>query len=205
MTGLAVLAPSHVAMAEASTPQPAQYTVAEGDFLSKIAEQYHVTWQRLFDKNTDIANPDLIHPGEVIQVPAEAEQLAHREVVAAPVAAPAAPEPVAPAPEPAAAPQPAPAPVQEAVATTPAPAPAPASGCGDNEMAHYIYMHESSCNPNARNAQGCYGIGQDCNGAVEKECGADYACQNAFFTRYANSRYGGWQGAYDFWLAHNWW
>lgn len=78
------------------------------------------------------------------------------------------------------------------------------SGCGDNQYAHFIYMHESGCNLNAVNAGGCRGIGQACPGS-KLPCGADYACQNAFFTAYANSAYGGWAGAYNFWLAHRWW
>lgn len=77
------------------------------------------------------------------------------------------------------------------------------SGCGDNAYANYIYMHESGCNPSAVNSIGCRGIGQACPGS-KLPCGADYACQNAWFTNYAN-RYGGWAGAYAFWLAHSWW
>lgn len=78
------------------------------------------------------------------------------------------------------------------------------TGCGDNSYAHFIYMHESGCNLNAVNAGGCRGLGQACPGA-KLPCGADYACQNAWFTNYANQAYGGWAGAYAFWLAHSWW
>ena len=51
---------------------------------------------------------------------------------------------------------------------------------------------------------GCYGIGQACPAGKLAYCGADYACQNAFFTAYAG-KYGGWAGAYAFWVAHGWW
>jgi hypothetical protein len=34
---------------------------------------------------------------------------------------------------------------------------------------------------------------------------SDWACQDAFFTNYANSVYGGWAQAYTFWISHNWW
>jgi TolA-binding protein len=78
-----------------------------------------------------------------------------------------------------------------------------ATGCGDNEFANYIYMHESGCNPSSVNSIGCRGIGQACPGS-KLPCGADYACQNAYFTTYAN-RYGGWAGAYSFWVTHHWW
>lgn len=98
--------------------------------------------------------------------------------------------------KPVAAPVSAPAPSQ--------PQPAVAGGCGDNFYANYIYMHESGCNPASVNSIGCRGIGQACPGS-KLPCGADYACQNAYFTRYANERYGGWAGAYSFWVSHHWW
>lgn len=98
----------------------------------------------------------------------------------------------------------------QAVATlsTPVAAAAPSTyvaGCGDNSYANYIYTHESGCRTTAVNSGGCYGIGQDCNGIVRSQCGADYACQNSYFTDYANRRYGGWAGAYSFWLNNHWW
>lgn len=79
------------------------------------------------------------------------------------------------------------------------------SNCGDNEYARYIYMKESGCRTTARNPQGCYGIGQSCPASKIAHCGSDYACQNAWFTGYAISRYGSWQKAYQFWLANHWW
>lgn len=80
------------------------------------------------------------------------------------------------------------------------------SGCGDNFYANYIYMHESSCKTHNPNSSGCDGIGQACPASkVIGQCGYDYACQNAWFTDYANNRYGGWEGAYYFWLNNHWW
>lgn len=104
------------------------------------------------------------------------------------------PEPVAPTPEP--------EPIQTA-SNAPS-GPSIVAGCGDNFYANYIYMHESDCNLNAVNSQGCRGIGQACPGS-KLPCGADYACQNAFFTRYAMDRYGSWEGAYNFWINNHWW
>lgn len=81
------------------------------------------------------------------------------------------------------------------------------SGCGDNFYANYIYMHESGCstyNPNP--SSGACGLGQaePCS-KLESACpGMDYACENAWFTSYAN-KYGGWAGAYDFWVNNHWW
>lgn len=81
--------------------------VKPGDTLSGIAQKYDTVWQRLFDANDDIDNPDLIYPGQKIRIPGENEDLATRSVA----------DP-APAPEP----EPTPAPVQQ---PEPAPAPAP--------------------------------------------------------------------------------
>ena len=88
-----------------------------------------------------------------------------------------------------------------------APAGNTVSGCGDNSYANYIYMHESGCstyNPNA--SSGACGLGQaePCS-KLEAACpNMDYACENAWFTAYAQ-KYGGWAGAYQFWLDHYWW
>ncbi|BDZ45778.1 transglycosylase family protein [Naasia aerilata] len=63
-------APRHVA----EVPLSGQtYTVVSGDTLFKIATQLGVSggWQQLADANVDtIANPDLIFPGQVLQLPA---------------------------------------------------------------------------------------------------------------------------------------
>jgi nucleoid-associated protein YgaU len=51
----------------------AQYTVVPGDTLSAIARQWYgdpAFWPRLFEANRDqIADPDLIFPGQVLRVP----------------------------------------------------------------------------------------------------------------------------------------
>jgi nucleoid-associated protein YgaU len=50
------------------------YTVAKGDTLSKIAKQFYgdaKQWKKIFEANSDsIKNPDLIHPGQVLKIPA---------------------------------------------------------------------------------------------------------------------------------------
>lgn len=84
------------------------------------------------------------------------------------------------------------------------------SGCGDNSYAAYIYGQESGgrvtgmCNPSAVNAGGCRGIGQACPGG-KLPCGADYACQNAWFNDYAIRAYGSWAAAYNFHKNNGWW
>lgn len=97
------------------------------------------------------------------------------------------------------------APVSQAAAVNPSPGGGVVAGCGDNEYAHYIYSHESGCNTGAWNSSGCYGIGQACPASKVSYCNGDYACENEYFTNYANSRYGGWAGAYNFWVNNHWW
>lgn len=64
--------------------------VAPGDSLSKIATAHQTTYVRLFDANTQIQDPDVIHPGDNVRIPDPSEQLASRPVPANAVAAPAA-------------------------------------------------------------------------------------------------------------------
>lgn len=46
------------------------YTVEHGDSLSKIGEKYGLSWQQIFEANKDtISNPDVIHPGQVLNIP----------------------------------------------------------------------------------------------------------------------------------------
>jgi len=53
-------------------------TVLEGDCLSTIAASNNTTYQRIFDANQKIVNPDLIYPGEVLVIPSPNEQLNNR-------------------------------------------------------------------------------------------------------------------------------
>jgi nucleoid-associated protein YgaU len=54
------------------------YTVKKGDTLSKIAGQEYGdanAWRRIFEANRDkIENPDLIHPGQELTIPAPEAQ-----------------------------------------------------------------------------------------------------------------------------------
>ena len=66
-----------------TAPQPSQpmdrevtsYTVVSGDSLSKIAKRVYgdaSKWPKIFEANRDtIKNPDLIHPGQVLTLPAD--------------------------------------------------------------------------------------------------------------------------------------
>ena len=52
--------------------QEVTHTVVEGDWLSKIAITYNVPLKRLVDANPHITNPDLILPGQIINIPSQA-------------------------------------------------------------------------------------------------------------------------------------
>ncbi len=69
----------------------ATYTVQPGDWLSKIAQRFGLSWQELHRANPQISNPHLIFPGQVLTTP---------DPGTAP-AAPSAPPVVASAPPPA--------------------------------------------------------------------------------------------------------
>jgi len=53
------------------------YTVQKGDTLSHIAKQFYGkanAWNRIFEANRDqLDNPDLIQPGQVLKIPAQAD------------------------------------------------------------------------------------------------------------------------------------
>lgn len=57
-----------------------KYLVAEGDSLSNIAAKYGTTWERIFFKNTQIENPNVITPNEEIIIPSNEEELVQREL-----------------------------------------------------------------------------------------------------------------------------
>jgi hypothetical protein len=63
---------------ENQTPKQANVVVQPGDNLSKIASAHATTYVRLYDANTQIAHPDIIHPGDNIRIPNADEQLASR-------------------------------------------------------------------------------------------------------------------------------
>lgn len=170
--------------------------VQEGDTLDGIATAHQTTYVRLFDANTSIQDPDIIYPGEKVRIPDPTEQLADRPLPADSV--------VAGTPAVAQTQTQTRAYTTPAASTLPVQISAPVSGCGDNSYANFIYSHESGCRTTAMSPNGCYGIGQACPASKLAYCGADYACQNAFFTAYAG-KYGGWAGAYAFWVAHGWW
>lgn len=181
-TGKKVAVAANTKAAAEQKPAPVMVTVVAGDTLSSIAETHNTTWVRIFNANESIANPDIINPGDSLRIPTADEQLTDRTL----------PQPV--------------------VATTTAQTTRAASTTtatsypvDANSAKAYIYARESGNNPNATNPSGCYGLGQDCNGVLRAQCGADYACQDQYFTNYAMRRYGSWENALAFWQSHHWW
>lgn len=109
--------------------------------------------------------------------------------------------------------------VVEPVVAVPVPEPAyvapvayrPPAGCVSgvvtgNFYEDYIIAHESGGSTCAVNASS-----GACNLFQELPCGksgcstSDVNCELAWGTGYANSRYGGWAGAYNFWVQNHWW
>jgi surface antigen len=62
----------------AAEPSPSQHTIAEGESLTIVAQKYASTWTRLFAKNIQIADPNIIKVGEKITIPEATEQLPER-------------------------------------------------------------------------------------------------------------------------------
>jgi hypothetical protein len=102
-------------------------------------------------------------------------------------------------------------PVAPPAPVAPVQQPRVASGCvtgvtTGNFYEDFIIAHESGGNTCAVNASS-----GACNLFQELPCGksgcssSDVACELAWGTGYATSRYGGWAGAYAFWTAHSWW
>lgn len=61
----------------ATPPAAKTYTVARGDSLSKIAKHIYGNanrWRDIFEANRDqLDDPDLIQPGQVLKLPADAD------------------------------------------------------------------------------------------------------------------------------------
>ncbi len=82
---------------------------------------------------------------------------------------------------------------------------------GDYNYADYIISHESGWRPNAgpRGTSGPYGLCQANPGTKMASAGADWVTnpvtQLRWCSGYASSRFGGWGGAYNYWLSHHNW
>ena len=80
----------------------------------------------------------------------------------------------------------------------------------DYNNVYYIINKESTNNYRAVNpSSGAYGLCQALPGNKMASAGSDWqtnpVTQLRWCDSYAKSRYGGWAGAYNFWIGHNWW
>lgn len=76
--------PEPVIVKEPEQPKPVFYIVQEGDTLTKIAEQYGTTWERIWQKNTDLVHQDQLNVAMSLQIPTSEETLAYRPTIAPP-------------------------------------------------------------------------------------------------------------------------
>ncbi len=85
-------------------------------------------------------------------------------------------------------------------------APTPVVTYSDNWYENWIFNKESGNNPGAINSNsGACGLGQALPCSKMPCSLSDYDCQANFFTTYAQTRYNGWEGAYQFWVQNHWW
>lgn len=83
-----------------------------------------------------------------------------------------------------------------------------AAGIDEDDWGYvdYVVSHESGWNPNATNASsGACGLVQALPCSKVPGNGYDPIDNLKWATGYAEGRYGGWKGAYDFWVSNSWW
>ncbi|HEX5797727.1 MAG TPA: CHAP domain-containing protein [Candidatus Saccharimonadales bacterium] len=61
-----------------SSKEVVKYVVSEGDTLASIAKSYETDWKRIFNKNSNISNPNILDPGITIIIPEGSEKLPDR-------------------------------------------------------------------------------------------------------------------------------
>lgn len=72
----------------------------------------------------------------------------------------------------------------------------------------YVFSHESGWRTDAVNASsGACGLGQawPCSKLPCPLTKDGFDCQMSWFNNYAQQRFGGWEGAYNYWVAHHNW
>lgn len=79
----------------------------------------------------------------------------------------------------------------------------------DYAAVDYIISHESGWRPFATNPSGSWGLCQATPGGKMSSAGSDWktnpVTQLRWCSGYAQSRYGGWQAAYKYWISHRNW
>lgn len=69
---------AQVQAVEEKKPEIVEYKVKAGDNLTKIGEENNSSWLRLWQKNTEITDPDLINIGQKLIIPDPKEVLKDR-------------------------------------------------------------------------------------------------------------------------------
>lgn len=78
----------------------------------------------------------------------------------------------------------------------------------DYPYVNFIVSHESGWRVTAANPSGAYGLCQSLPGSKMATAGADWQTNPITQLRWCSSyasRYGGWGGAYNYWLSHHYW
>ncbi|NCU40649.1 LysM peptidoglycan-binding domain-containing protein [Candidatus Saccharibacteria bacterium] len=127
-----------------SKPKDVYVEVVEGDCLEKIALANSSTAQRMFDANTDIADPDLIYVGQKLRVPKTDEVLTYRAAPAEVVYV----EPVTPSSV---------VPISTTTVAVSAPVSAPNYAVGDGSVWDNLAKCESGGNWAINTGNGYYG------------------------------------------------
>lgn len=70
-----------------------EHTIVAGETLAAVAETYQTTWQRLYAKNLQLSDPNVINPGEILQIPDASEELKDRALPVQPKSEPVATRP----------------------------------------------------------------------------------------------------------------
>jgi hypothetical protein len=79
---------------------------------------------------------------------------------------------------------------------------------GDYAYANFIISHESGWRVTAANPSGAYGLCQALPGSKMSSAGADWQTNPITQLRWCSgyaAKFGGWGGAYNYWLAHHYW
>jgi LysM repeat protein len=71
-----------------TTPPPTVDVVKSGDTLTSIAERHQTTYNRLFDANPEISNPNILNVGATIRIPLPDEVLVTRALPTPVITAP---------------------------------------------------------------------------------------------------------------------
>jgi hypothetical protein len=79
---------------------------------------------------------------------------------------------------------------------------------GDYAYANFIISHESGWRVTAANPSGAYGLCQALPGSKMSSAGGDWRTNPVTQLRWCSgyaSKFGGWGGAYSYWLSHHYW